>query len=98
MSYGSLSHRKYGGCHEIHLFGIYPAGEIREHDENEGHAMLDECLDYDDELRANGHFVAGEGLQPPDTATTLVLEERQSRGDRRSLRRDQGTTSVASHK
>jgi hypothetical protein len=39
--------------------------------ENELHAMLDECFDYDDELRANGHFAAGEGLQPPDTATTL---------------------------
>jgi hypothetical protein len=39
--------------------------------ENEGHAMLDECFDYDDELRANGHFAAGEALQPPDTATTL---------------------------
>jgi len=39
--------------------------------ENEVHAMLDECFDYDDELRANGHFAAGEGLQPHDTATTL---------------------------
>jgi len=39
--------------------------------ENESHAMLDECFDYDDEPRANGHFAAGEALPPPDTATTL---------------------------
>ena len=39
--------------------------------EAELHAMQDECFEYDDELRANGHFAAGEALQPPDTATTL---------------------------
>ena len=39
--------------------------------ENERHAMLDECFDYDDQLRANGHFAAGEALQPPSSAVTL---------------------------
>jgi hypothetical protein len=39
--------------------------------ETERNAMIDECLEYDDELRKNGHFAAGEGLQPPNTATTL---------------------------
>jgi hypothetical protein len=39
--------------------------------EAERHAMVDECFDYDDELRANGHFTGGEALQPPETATTL---------------------------
>ena len=39
--------------------------------ENERHAMLDECFDYDDTLRANGNFAAGEALQPPDAAMTL---------------------------
>lgn len=39
--------------------------------EHERHAMLDECFDYDDQLRANGHFAAGEALQPPSSATTL---------------------------
>lgn len=34
-------------------------------------AMMDECLTYDDQLRANGHFKGGEALQPPDTAMTL---------------------------
>ena len=35
------------------------------------HAMLDECFEYDDHLRANGHFAAGEALQPPENALTL---------------------------
>jgi hypothetical protein len=39
--------------------------------EKERHAMLDECFDYDDKLWANGHFAAGEALQPPDVAMTL---------------------------
>ena len=39
--------------------------------ESERHAMLDQCFDYDDQLRSNGHFAAGEALQPPGTAMTL---------------------------
>ncbi len=39
--------------------------------EAEQHAMIDACCAYDDELRANGHFIGGEGLQPPNTAITL---------------------------
>ena len=39
--------------------------------ESERNAMMDECFAYDDELRKNGHFVAGEGLQPANTAITL---------------------------
>lgn len=34
-------------------------------------AMVDACLAYDDGLKKNGHWVGGEGLQGPDTATTL---------------------------
>src|SRR5580692_3375774 len=34
-------------------------------------SMLDECFTYDDELRKNEHFAAGEALQPPDSAMTL---------------------------
>ena len=33
--------------------------------------MFDECLEYDDHLRANGHFFGGEALQPSETALTL---------------------------
>lgn len=39
--------------------------------EAERHAMMDSCFAYDDQLRANGHFKGGEGLQPPNTAMTL---------------------------
>ncbi len=34
-------------------------------------AFIDGCFDYDDELRAKGHFAGGEGLQPASTAKTL---------------------------
>lgn len=37
----------------------------------ERHAMMDRCFAYDEQLRANGHFAGGEGLQPPETAMTL---------------------------
>jgi len=29
------------------------------------------AFEYDDHLRANGHFAAGEALQPPENALTL---------------------------
>jgi hypothetical protein len=35
------------------------------------HAMLDDCFEYNDHLRANGHLVAEVPLQPPETALTL---------------------------
>ncbi len=34
-------------------------------------AMIDDCVAYDEGLKKNGHWVGGEGLQGPDTATTL---------------------------
>jgi len=39
--------------------------------ESERNTMLDECSSYDDELRKNGHFAAGEALQPANTAMTV---------------------------
>ena len=42
--------------------------------ENERNAFLDECFTYDDVLRKNGHFVAGEALQSPQNATTLRFQ------------------------
>jgi len=33
--------------------------------------MFDECFEYDEHLRANGHFLVSEGLQPPETALTM---------------------------
>ena len=40
-------------------------------DVNAIESMFDECFEYDDYLRANGHFHVGEALQPPETALTL---------------------------
>ncbi len=39
--------------------------------ESEQRAMLDECFNYDDMLRKNGHFAGGEALQGPKSAMTL---------------------------
>ena len=39
--------------------------------DSERNTMFDECFTYDDELRKNGHFAAGEALQPANTAMTV---------------------------
>jgi hypothetical protein len=39
--------------------------------ETEQNALMNECFAYDDVLRKNGHFAAGEALQSPRNATTL---------------------------
>jgi len=39
--------------------------------EDERNAMFDECFEYDDHLRANGHWAGGEALQPSETALIL---------------------------
>jgi hypothetical protein len=51
--------------------GYIQAAKFENMTETERHTMLDECFDYDDNLRANRHFSAGEALQPPGTAMTL---------------------------
>jgi len=51
--------------------GYIQPGKFENMAENERHAMLDECFDYDDKLREKRHFSAGEALQPPDAARTL---------------------------
>jgi len=51
--------------------GYIQPGKFESMGESERHAMLDECFHYDDQLRANGHFAAGEALQPPGTGVTL---------------------------
>ena len=39
--------------------------------QSEQNAMIDACFTYDEVLRKNGHWVGGEGIQGPDSATTL---------------------------
>lgn len=54
--------------------GYIDPNKLENFTEEELHAMMDECFDYDDELRNNGHFAGGEALQPPQTAATLRWE------------------------
>ena len=51
--------------------GYYEPAKHAAMTEDEQHAMFDECFEYDDHLRANGHWAGGEALQPPETALTL---------------------------
>jgi hypothetical protein len=39
--------------------------------ESERNAFMDECLDYDDVLRKNGHILGGEALEGSRSAVTL---------------------------
>lgn len=39
--------------------------------ESEQKVLMDECFDYDDELRKGGHFAGGEALQGARSAVTL---------------------------
>jgi len=52
-------------------FGYYDKAKFDAMPDNERNAMFDTCFEYDDHLRANGHYVGGEALQPPETALTL---------------------------
>jgi hypothetical protein len=51
--------------------GYYEPAKLAAMTEDERNAMFDECFEYDDHLRANGHSVGGEALQPPENALTL---------------------------
>ena len=51
--------------------GYYDKAKFDVLTEAERNAQFDACFEYDDHLRANGHFAGGEGLQPPETALTI---------------------------
>ena len=51
--------------------GYYDKSKHDAMTEAEKNAMFDECFEYDDHLRANGHVHFSEALQPPETALTL---------------------------
>jgi len=51
--------------------GYIEPGTLENLSETERNRMVDGCFEYDDHLRANGHFAGGHGLQPPATAVTL---------------------------
>src|ERR1041384_6348601 len=52
-------------------FGYYDKSKFDGITESERNAMFDTCFEYDEQLRANGHWAGGEALQPADTARTL---------------------------
>lgn len=51
--------------------GYYDEKQFESMPEKERNAMLDDCFDYDDLLRKNGHFAGGEALESARNATTL---------------------------
>lgn len=51
------------GYHQETVWNNYSEAEILD--------LMDECFEYDDELRAAGHFTGGEALQLTNTATTI---------------------------
>jgi hypothetical protein len=51
--------------------GYIKPGTFEGMTEDERHATFDECFEYNDHLRANGHLVAEVPLQPPETGLTL---------------------------
>jgi hypothetical protein len=53
------------------FLGYYDPAKHAAMTEDERNAMFDECFEYDDHLRANGHWLAGEALQPVETALTV---------------------------
>jgi len=55
--------------------GYLEPGRFEGMAEAERHAVLDECFEHNDHLRANGHLVAEVPLQPPETAFKSLRHE-----------------------
>jgi hypothetical protein len=51
--------------------GYLEPGKFEGMTEAEQQATFDECFEYNDHLRANGHVATEVPLQPPETAVTL---------------------------
>jgi hypothetical protein len=51
--------------------GYLEPGKFEGMTDDERNTVLDECFEYNDHLRANGHLVGELPLQPPETAITL---------------------------
>ena len=66
--------------------GYIEPGKFEGMTEDERDATFDECFEYKDHMRANGHLVAEVPLQPPETALTLYWKPRNSWAAFKSLR------------
>ncbi len=51
--------------------GYIEPGKFKGMTEDERNAVFDDCFEYNDHLRANGHLVAEVPLHPAETAVTL---------------------------
>ena len=51
--------------------GYYDPARHAAMTEDERNAMFDECFEYDEHLRANGHWAGGEALDPPESGLTV---------------------------
>lgn len=51
--------------------GYYDPAKHAAMTEGELQTMFDTCFEYDDHLRASGHWAGGEALEPPAAALTL---------------------------
>ena len=51
--------------------GYYDKNKFEAMTESERNAMFDRCFEYDDHLRASGHWGGGEALEGPETALTV---------------------------
>lgn len=56
---------------KFYCLGYYDEKKWESMSETERNAFIDECFAYDDELRKNGHFAGGDGLQSAQNAKTL---------------------------
>jgi hypothetical protein len=59
--------------------------------EAEKQAMFDACFTYDDHLRASGHWIGGEALQPAETALTVYWKNGKVATTDGPYARNQGT-------
>src|SRR6266403_2031792 len=66
-----LAHTKRRRTMKYICLGYLEPGKFEGMTEDERHATFDECFEYNNHLRANGHLVAEVPLQPPETALTL---------------------------
>jgi|SRR5215472_18918896 len=57
--------------------GCIEPGKFEGMSEDERHRTFDECFEYNDHVRANGHLVAKIPLQPPEAALTLHWKNRK---------------------
>ena len=57
--------------------GYIEPGKFEGMSEDERHRTFDECFEYNDHVRANGHLVAKIPLQPPEAALTLHWKNRK---------------------